>query len=327
MGACTTRRSASFTASRVLLAIHPGALGDVLLAVPALRALRAGSPGEPLALGATPRLGRLLAALGVVDAAVGVDSLGLDTLFVDAAARPATMLTTATRLVCWLGSRDLGFVRRLRERVPGAIVAPSVPADGLVWPHLLRTVAAADGDWRRPVCASDAVREAGRRALDELGWDGAGPLVVVHPGAGGRSKRWPAAGFAAVIARTLVLGAHVVVHQGPADADAETATALRPTLDPRVRWLEQPDLVTLAGVLAQATAYIGNDSGVSHLAGAVGCPSLVLFAASLVRWASWSPTSQALVVPMTTASAAAAAHVTDAFAALLQASAAASSHR
>ncbi|RPH76792.1 MAG: glycosyltransferase family 9 protein, partial [Candidatus Rokuibacteriota bacterium] len=55
--------------SAVTLAVHPGALGDVLLAVPALRALRATAGGR-LVLAAQPRIGALLQALDVVDHAV-----------------------------------------------------------------------------------------------------------------------------------------------------------------------------------------------------------------------------------------------------------------
>ncbi|HXH82722.1 MAG TPA: hypothetical protein VNN07_07310, partial [Candidatus Tectomicrobia bacterium] len=65
----------------VALAIHPGALGDVLLAVPALRALRARGP-ERVVLAAQPRLGALLTTLGVVDGATTVEALALDALFV-----------------------------------------------------------------------------------------------------------------------------------------------------------------------------------------------------------------------------------------------------
>jgi ADP-heptose:LPS heptosyltransferase len=58
-----------------------------------------------------------------------------------------------------------------------------------------------------------------------------------------------------------------------------------------------PPLETLAGILARAAAYVGNDSGVSHLAAAVGTRSLVLFTERLLAWVPWSPT--AVCVPIT----------------------------
>src|SRR5205085_10955137 len=97
---CPSRRRAGalpLLTARGTLAIHPGALGDVLLAVPALRALRARGP---VTLAAQPRLAALLRALDVVDAAVAFDGLALDALFVDAAAR-TPRLPPAARVVSW----------------------------------------------------------------------------------------------------------------------------------------------------------------------------------------------------------------------------------
>src|SRR2546423_2845259 len=124
------------------LAIHPGALGDVLLAIPALRALRAASGAVGLA---TQRhIAALVAALGETDAAHDFETLRLDALFTDDG---RAELPVADRVVCWFGARDAGFTRRLRALVPGAVVVPSI-GTGLVWEHLLRTSGAADGGWR-----------------------------------------------------------------------------------------------------------------------------------------------------------------------------------
>jgi ADP-heptose:LPS heptosyltransferase len=85
----------------------------------------------------------------------------------------------------------------------------------------------------------------------------------------------------------------VLVHQGPADAEA--AAGLRARLGEAAILLREPELPRLAGVLAAARAYLGGDSGVSHLAAAVGAPSVVLFPpATRRRWAPWSPTAVSL---------------------------------
>ena len=268
----------------VALAIHPGALGDVLLAIPALRALRVRS-GAPVMLAAQPRIGALLAALGVVDDHVAFDALGLDALFVDeAAARPR--LPELVRLVSWFGARDAVFVRRLSALVPGAVVAPSVGEGRTVWEHLVRTIDGPPGDWCAPVAVSAAVRMLGTETLRLAGADAPPPWLVVHPGAGSAAKCWPAAAFARTIT-TLAARArmNVVVHQGPADIEA--TAALRRHLGDGVVWLVEPSLPALAGVLAHARVYVGNDSGVSHLAAALGVPSLVLFDAGRLAWRPW----------------------------------------
>ncbi len=282
------------------LAIHPGALGDVLLAVPALRALRAATGRVVLA--AQPRIGALLAALDVVDGHVAFDALGLDTLFVDDAAR-SPRLPPTSRLVCWFGARDAGFVRRLTALVPGATVAPPAAAGRCVWEHLLDTVGAGGGPWCAPLDVPATVRALGAETMIAAGADGPPPWLVVQPGAGSAAKCWPVEAFARAIV-TLAAGTrtNVLVHQGPADADAGAAAALRRQLGSGVVWLVEPGLPALAGVLAHARAYLGNDSGVSHLAAALGVPGLILFDARHLAWRPWWAGADARPVPLTEAS-------------------------
>lgn len=272
------------------LIIHPGALGDVLQAVPALRGLRGVAPAAPITFVGQPRLGVLLVELGAAQQARTFDGFGLEALFVDAPTPPA--LTDAvgrvSHVVSWFGSRDETYRRRLRALAPRALIAPPVPDDDTpVWRHLLGTLAA----WELaiparveplrapPLPAGDAATVAGR------------PRLVVHPGSGGDWKRWPVERFAEVIRAVRHRHAlDVLVHQGP--ADAEPAQRLLTLLEGDATVLFQPELPRLAAVLGSCRAYLGGDSGVSHLAAAVGAPSVVLFpSATSRRWTPWSPTA------------------------------------
>lgn len=281
------------------LVIHPGALGDVLLALPALRALRSGHPGDTLSLAAQPRIGGLLAALGVVDRALPFDSLGLHALFAEGPLpQRGGALGQATRVVSWFGARDATFVRRLSAAAPGAVIAPPAPADGTgVWEHLLRTVAgpALEQPWLAPVTVPEPLAEDGRRCLEAEGWDGMSRLVLVHPGAGGARKRWPVEGFARVLA-DLARRARLalVIHEGPADAEAVEALARR-SRAPAAR-LVRPPLPLLAAALRHVAVYVGSDSGISHLAAAVGAPSVVLFTGATHAWLPWASNARPLVV-------------------------------
>ena len=254
------------------LAIHPGALGDVLLAIPALRALRTQHPGCPLVLAAQPRLGHLLASLGLIDRAIDFESLGLGALFTAEPGRVGPSdLGRAGRVVCWFGSRDPLFVENLRALAPGAVVAAPAADDLPVWRHLRRTVGAPLDGGTASIPVPGAALAAGRQALRDAGWDGVKPFILLHPGAGSVAKRWPVDGFTAVTGALRGDGTlAVAVHCGPADADA--ASAVAEVLGPDVIVLREPPLLTLAGALAGAALYLGNDSGVSHLAAAVGAP-------------------------------------------------------
>ncbi len=284
------------------LVIHPGALGDVLQAVPALSSL--GRLGHRLTFAGQPRLGELLQGSGLVLAATPFDTFGIEALFADVPAsdRLASRLARFRRVVSWFGAREPGYAARLGAFVPEVIVAPPVPDDEsplTVWEHLVETL----GAWNvaRPselhaLATTERWRIAARTALMALGVDEARPLLIAHPGAGARWKQAPTARFAQALERMVADGGfEVVVHQGPADALA--VDALVTTLGiPAHRYLE-PTLTELAGALALAQAYLGSDSGVSHLAACVGTPSVILFPPeTLRRWAPWAPSAVALGV-------------------------------
>lgn len=264
-------------------------------------------------LAAQPRIGRLLGALGVVDRAIDFEALGLAVLFEEAdrlggeaewPARCAADLREARHLVSWFGSREPHFARRLAALVPGAVIAPSIGSDGQeVWRHLLSAFGVSpDRALREAVSAGQGLVGEGRLALQRLGWDGRDRLLVVQPGAGGRGKLWAADGFAAVLERLarFVPRLAVVVHRGPADSEA--VAALGAATSRRAMVLAEPDLTVLAGVLSVATAYIGNDTGISHLAAALGVPAVLLFAAERVIWRPWAEHVEPHVVSMPTPS-------------------------
>jgi hypothetical protein len=270
---------------RGALAIHPGALGDVLLAIPALRALRKAS--GTVGLAAQRHIAALVVALGEADVAHDFETLRLDALFTDAgrAALPA-----ADRLVCWFGARDATFMRRLRSEMPSAVVVPSV-GPGLVWQHLLRTSGVDGGQWCGVVRVDEPLVAAGRAALRGAGWDGSRRVAIIQPGAGSVHKRWPAEAFASALEELGDLT--LVLHEGPADAAAVAELSARV---PRALRLGRPSLPTLAGALSLGSLYVGNDSGVSHLAAAVGTPAVVLFTEANLAWRPWASQPEALTI-------------------------------
>ncbi len=140
----------------------------------------------------------------------------------------------------------------------------------------LEAVGITTGDLATVVVPSPEEAAAAAALLD--GAAGAGPLCVLHPGAGKRGNLWPAARFAAVAARAAAAGWRVLVLHGPADADAlaDFRAALAPdaksvTVAPRL------PVGVCAAILARADRFLCNDTGLMHVAGAVGTPTLALF--------------------------------------------------
>jgi ADP-heptose:LPS heptosyltransferase len=276
----------AIAAPRGAVLVHPGALGDVLLAIPALRALRMAMHPEPVVVAAEPRLADLVRSLGEADGALSLDALGVSALFAGAPLPAGSPLDGTRRVVSFLGGRDPRFVAALSVATPRVDVAPSTPSDGRVWQHLVRTVDPSAEPPLEPVIVPPALRAEGEALLVRGGWRPPAPLAIVHPGAGGEAKRWASHKFARVVETLARRGMTVAIHDGPADAAA--VAAVRETTRVSSLVLDEPRLPALAGALTSARLYVGNDSGVSHLAAAVGTPSVILFTDALRAWRPWS---------------------------------------
>jgi len=101
-------------------------------------------------------------------------------------------------------------------------------------------------------------------------------LVAIHPGSGSESKNWPIKKWIELVGRIReVEGLRVLITSG--EADQEELRALRREF-PGELWIEDAlSLDQLAALLAQATLFLGHDSGPGHLAAAVGTPSILIF--------------------------------------------------
>jgi glycosyl transferase family 9 (putative heptosyltransferase) len=134
--------------------------------------------------------------------------------------------------------------------------------------------------------ATPAEREAAASVLQRL----PPGFVAVHPGSGSPAKNWPADRFAS-LAESLAEGRPWLLVEGPADASAAGSLRHRPTAVPAA---SLPPRV-LGAMLAQAGVYVGNDSGVSHLAAAWGAPTAALFGPTDPEiWSPLGPSVEAI---------------------------------
>mgnify|MGYP005833402147 CR=1 FL=1 len=118
---------------------------------------------------------------------------------------------------------------------------------------------------------------------------GASGMVLVHPGSGSLKKNWPPDRFAKLLRKTLT-AFHPLrpwLIQGPADQAAIDAIVNADDLRDEVRGIAALRPLDLAQVLSEATLYVGNDSGVTHLCAALGVPTIAIFGPS--DPAQWSP--------------------------------------
>jgi heptosyltransferase-2 len=119
---------------------------------------------------------------------------------------------------------------------------------------------------------------------------GPAPWAAVHPGAGKVENQWPAEFFARAIEALEEWGATVYLIEGPADAPATEATLA--ALGARRPVLRGVSLRVVGAALARSHVALVNDTGVMHVAGAVGVPTLALFGPTPRD--SWEPPSPEL---------------------------------
>jgi heptosyltransferase-2 len=142
-------------------------------------------------------------------------------------------------------------------------------------------------DWPRPelnVPLADALAWRAQRGLPDNGR----PVVALAPGAVGPSKRWPSASYAE-LARVLTRdGASVWVLGSP--GEATLAAEIVGAAGPAARDLTSPDLRNAILALKLANACVSNDSGLEHVAAAIGTPTIGIFGpTSPWHWAPLNP--------------------------------------
>ncbi len=103
--------------------------------------------------------------------------------------------------------------------------------------------------------------------------------VAIHPGSGSAKKNWPFHDYLDVADRLRALDFEIVWLIGPAEHDL--------TFPPEDTVVREPPLITAVSLCSRCGAFIGNDSGMTHLAAAAGCPVVALFGSS--DPAVWEP--------------------------------------
>ncbi len=270
----------SGAAGERILALFPGGLGDLLCCWPALDGL-CHATGAALTLAARESWFAALPDGAVTP--LSIDRRELADLFSPAPLGTATrrLLAGFSRIESWTGHGDAVFAERLREAsgAPVAVHRFRGMRDGEhavdyfarctgVTPRMTRLpIRTAAAQWAAALWAT--------RGLDEN-------ALIIHPGSGSTRKNWE--GMAAVAARWRATTGPVVSLAGPAES---TAAAL--PCDVAIR---DESLDRVAAAIARGSRYLGNDSGVTHLAGWVGAPGVVLFAASDPR--TWQPRAESI---------------------------------
>src|SRR5258708_3130537 len=266
--------------------IFPGALGDLMCLVAALAAISRRDPGASIELMARFELARLVAGRSVVARAHSIDSREVGELFADESSGGARrFFGDFDRIYSFFASDDARFRARLAAATDAVVsFHPFRPGgDGHVSEAYLRAICESASLVDAPLEPTPHDLAAASGVLAESKCAPAS-LIVIFPGSGSPGKNWPPDKFAALASMLNDKGRSSVVVLGPAE------TSMEPIFrDPGIPVLKDLDLPTVAAIARLATAFVGNDSGVSHLAAAVGASGVVIFGPT--DPARWRPLS------------------------------------
>jgi len=269
---------------------HDGALGDVLLSLPCIRRIGNGA-GAPHFAGRGD-VGALLRESGLAAAASSTAEGRYARLHGGTMNdEDRSFIARFRRAVVFTVAPDSELVRALRSVLPDTQAVLTAPPEGngvsVAEFQAAQLGGIAESSTGPLLPVPPMHRELAGGMLARAGYDGIRPLLAVHPGSGGRSKNWPLERFFAVLDRCRERSdAFLLLFSGPAE-EGGTQDRMETFARERegVAHFAGADLSAVAALLQASDRYLGNDSGVSHLAAAVGCRALVLYGPTdPVRW-------------------------------------------
>lgn len=266
-----------------LVVLRALGLGDLLTAVPALRALADRFPAHRRVLAAPATLAPLVVAHDLSHEVVDVD---LRAGAGSAAPRPPPAALRSAGIAVNIHGRGPESTRMLTATAPRRLIAfahPEAPESvaGPPWKADEHEV----DRWCRLLACEGVPADPDRLDLAVSPCSTAAGATVIHPGAASPARRWPAERWGAVAGAERERGRRVLVTGSGAEAPLARKVAAAGGLGPCAVLAGRTDLSGLAATVAGAGRVVCGDTGVAHLATATRTPSVVLFGpTSPSRW-------------------------------------------
>ena len=273
--------------------IRGGAIGDFILTLPAIKAVRDAYPNAHIEILGYKHIAALAENRFYVQGVRSIESGQLSRFFANDCDLPPELTNYFAGFdltVSYLYDPDCIFEDNLHRTGAKKIIRFRAKIDNRS--HATRQLAQPIeelgipiSDFAPKIFLSKQDRHRGREFLAELG----APIVAFHPGSGSDKKNWS-------LQNWVELGHHflrnhsgsLIIVSGEAD-EAQTRKLKSIWQNPRLRFAKSLPLPTLAAVLEQ-TVFIGHDSGISHLAAAAGAKSILLFGPT--DPAVWAPLNE-----------------------------------
>ena len=264
-----------------ILVIRGGAIGDFILTLPVLSALRQQFPNAQLEVLGYPHIAQLAVASGLADAIRSIDARPLANFFARGAVLDPDLqdyFAGFAIIISYLYDPDGIFETNIRRSCKGQFIAgPHRPDEAKnqhatsVFLEPLKRLAIFDPD---PV---PRLAITGDRTPSNT--------IALHPGSGSEKKNWPLQNWIQVAAEVTRRTSLLIVAGEAESSKLQRLTAALPSN--RVEVAFSLPLPALAQRLASCARFVGHDSGITHLAAALGVPTFALWAETAE--AVWRP--------------------------------------
>lgn len=282
-----------------ILVIRGGAIGDFILTLPAIRLLREAFPEAHLEILGYQHIVAIAEGRFYADATKSIEYAPMAGFFVprsELAADLSEYFASFQQVISYLFDPDGFFESNIRRTGVKNYLSAYTKIDDsdhaarqLARP--LQTLALFLDESGAQVHPTETDRAG---AQDYLGNQG-GPVIALHPGSGSGKKNWPLTRWRELGDRLMAQRPEVslLVVGGEAD-ETQLASLAEAWRDRPVRFARGLPLPQLAAILERCKLFLGHDSGISHLAAAVGARCLLLFGPT--DPAIWAPANRTVTV-------------------------------
>ncbi len=287
-----------------ILIIRGGALGDFILTFPALHALRKSFPDAHIELMASPSF--LPLSRKYIDKGEGIDKNGIWNFFARNGELPEDLKKYFRRfdLVILLRPDKEGAFREnlkiagVKKNVYHNTASINNKHFSIQIIDSLLPLGVTDNEYIPEIDFTEEEIEFAEEFLTPLhphfikGGSNSCDVAAIHPGSGSEKKNWTAEGFAEAAKILSERGFKVVLISGP--ADKKTNEKFLNLLDFSPVIAENLPIMKLAAIIKRCSFYIGNDSGVTHLAALTGIKTIAIY--SHTDPAVWHPIGKKVTV-------------------------------
>ncbi len=273
---------------------HTGAMGDLLLSLPSIYAIRCGTGNRRLHLISRTDLADLVLSNGIADSVSSHENGFFAPLFAvdDLPGELSDFLSEFHSAFIFARRADPFFLRRIGRCISRTFFIQTVPPWGEVI-HVsefqLQNVryAGIRGGEQMPVLETAVIPDTGSTRR----------IIAVHPGSGGRKKCWPVENYLELMSRLSSSGEYDFrILLGPAEDDRTFRKIAEWTCQrgDALQVVRNRPISHVAAVLKSSALFVGNDSGITHLASAVGVPTVAVFGPTDSRL--WGPAGECVAV-------------------------------